>query len=371
MNQNQYVSVDWGEDQIDVASDIDLHDLGLDADSLEHGNSTWDDLWSSAKELASKELGYQCPADYLDHDNEPEQISLLQYDDYYIVSDWGEMTDGNGIPGSSSWLVTRNYNEAKKYYDSLKPFDNDPREEIKWAKSSELLQEYADDLWFDMKTCLYGDVLYNVKYRGFLIIEKAGSLNPQDVLGQIKRLNEFINMLRQHNIVLTALYKARREWNDNQRYYAFEFMRNGTEVDERGHIPSRMQGKTRFVLDYFKESWMKEIEQETAEDEPVPFQCPVCHDADGCEYDMITVNGAHSQRVPVQPEDTDADGRCVECGAKLGHFHHVCCSREKLPGSTLLLSQYWMIDQDDEPDIEYSSSSGGGSYDFTGYPGCC
>ena len=348
--------VEWYDDTIVVENDIDLHEIGLDEESLHNDDGKWDEILESATDLEYKDLGFENQADYLDHNNEQERAFLMRYDDLFIVADWGAVVDRNGCGGVYDWLVTRNEKEAREYFDSLELLSAPPQDEIKAAKNSEVLRPYSDEIWIDARTETFYGVQYNVKYKGFLIVEKAWDLDPLEIARQIRKLEEILNTLRKEDIVLIALYKEPREWNNNQRYYAFEFERNGWEVDEKAHIPSKLQGKVRFPLDYFQTAWIDEIKQESEGCVNDPYYCPVCDDPDGCSFDEIEINGSCSKRTPVQEEDTDSNGRCIECGARLGRPHHVGCNREKIPGKTLLLNQYWMIDQDDDPDITYIKS---------------
>lgn len=57
---------------------------------------------------------------------------------------------------------------------------------------------------------------------------------------------------------------------------------------------------------------------------------------DGCDAFPIEFNGKIYERVKVGDpgdfyEDASADTRCGDCGAKVGHYHHVGCDCERCP----------------------------------------
>ena len=71
------------------------------------------------------------------------------------------------------------------------------------------------------------------------------------------------NFTHKYGIKISDIYKERKEWNSNQRYYRIEFVDNtGTEESYRVHIPSAMQGIQRCTLSCVKdeqfEAFLKE-----------------------------------------------------------------------------------------------------------------
>ena len=66
-------------------------------------------------------------------------------------------------------------------------------------------------------------------------------------------------------------------------------------------------------------------------------KCPMCKremlSADGCGFSQIEDgNGKRYKRQRVGDEGwVEARGRCPDCGAKYGHFHHFGCDVERCP----------------------------------------
>ncbi len=53
--------------------------------------------------------------------------------------------------------------------------------------------------------------------------------------------------------------------------------------------------------------------------------------AAGCSFSHIKLNGRWVKRNKVTDYDVDERGRCYDCGAKLGRYHHIGCDHEKCP----------------------------------------
>jgi len=66
-------------------------------------------------------------------------------------------------------------------------------------------------------------------------------------------------------------------------------------------------------------------------------KCPDCgkdvNKSDGCDYSHIRYNGKEYERVKYESILSDSKGRCHDCGAKDGEYHHFfgMCDMEKCP----------------------------------------
>lgn len=65
-------------------------------------------------------------------------------------------------------------------------------------------------------------------------------------------------------------------------------------------------------------------------------KCKACGhymlEADGCTFAYIVMNsGKKAERIRVLPREAGQDGRCPDCGAKPGFFHHPECDIERCP----------------------------------------
>ncbi len=320
-------------------------------------------IFEDTEDLEEKEIGFSNECDYLDSHNEQDKVVLAKKDNFYIVYGAGEVVKDNGFDTDITQIVTNNYEEAKKYFDSIEPETENPKDKIREVR--EKLGELSESIWIDMKDNCFS-VYYNIKYRNRLLIEKAPDLDAEMIRQQAERYDNLDEELRKKGITISELYKAPREWNDNQRYYLFSFTTRSGEFDELAHIPSKMQHKMRLVLDYYKPSWLKEIAEEAAEElseeeQQEPYTCPLCGTGhpDGCGCKKIIFCGTKVQdRIPVEKEDTGADGRCRVCGAKIGQMHHIGCVAEHIPGRNIPMSKFWMIEQDDDGEITYVADNG-------------
>lgn len=57
--------------------------------------------------------------------------------------------------------------------------------------------------------------------------------------------------------------------------------------------------------------------------------------ANGCTIEFFEIDSKIYQRIPVSI--TDHEGRCPDCGAKLGHYHHYGCDQEVCPKCNIQL----------------------------------
>lgn len=59
-------------------------------------------------------------------------------------------------------------------------------------------------------------------------------------------------------------------------------------------------------------------------------ECPCCKremlTSEGCAFTHITINGKDYER-----ERWKGPGRCPDCAAAPGGYHHPCCDQEKCP----------------------------------------
>ena len=297
-------------------------------------------ILEDTEDLEEKEIGFSNECDYLNNGNEQDKVVLAKRDNFYIVYGTGEVVDDFGFDTDIIQIVTNNYEEAKKYFDSIELKTENPKDKIR--KVREKLGELSESIWIDIKDNGFG-VYYNIKYCDRLLIEKAQDLDAELIRQQAERYDNLDEELREKGITISDLYKAPRKWNDNQRYYLFSFTKGSDEFEELAHIPSKMQHKMRLVLDYYKPSWLEEIAEEAAEELPEeeqqePYTCPLCSTdhPDGCGCKKIIFCGTKVQdRIPVKKEDTGADGRCRVCGAKIGQMHHIGCVAEHIPGRNI------------------------------------
>lgn len=110
-------------------------------------------LFEDTEELEEKGLGFCNRSDYFDRDAEQERAVLAKTDKFYIVYGEGEITNGCGWDTIITQIVTNNYDEAKKYFDSLEPETVNPKDEIKEAR--EKLGDMSEYIWIDVKSDWY------------------------------------------------------------------------------------------------------------------------------------------------------------------------------------------------------------------------
>ena len=65
-------------------------------------------------------------------------------------------------------------------------------------------------------------------------------------------------------------------------------------------------------------------------------KCPACGgymlEANGCSFSHIKVDGKTLiKRYTVNTNEVDSRGRCFDCGAKIGFYHHPNCDVERCP----------------------------------------
>ena len=64
-------------------------------------------------------------------------------------------------------------------------------------------------------------------------------------------------------------------------------------------------------------------------------KCRVCGKemlrANGCEIAFVFCNEKKYLRETVEEYQADDKGRCYDCGAKVGFFHHWGCDQERCP----------------------------------------
>lgn len=53
--------------------------------------------------------------------------------------------------------------------------------------------------------------------------------------------------------------------------------------------------------------------------------------AAGCTFSYWKLNGRWVKRNKVTGDDVNEAGRCYDCGAVLGHYHHPGCDHERCP----------------------------------------
>jgi len=105
-----------------------------------------------------------------------------------------------------------------------------------------------------------------------LVLEKYRDLDVETVREAIKHYKEFQGKCEKRGLSVHSVYKKPREWNDNQRYYVFEFGNAYCNIEKEVHIPSSMQHKPRIVCDFMKRKIFDEVvaEADRIEEETRP-----------------------------------------------------------------------------------------------------
>ena len=287
--------------------------------------------------LKEKNNGYYNAYDaYYDNSASEEIVHLYEIpNNRYIVSGVPEISDGAGDVLSFSILITNSYDTALSYYESIPHMDYSINEQISLAHND--LDKEISGLWFDAKHGSYpGTYSWNIKKDYCLLIEKTKELNPEEIKEAVKKHQEFKSKCSAAGIRFVNYYKKPREWNNNQRYYVFEFFAGGKERQFEAHIPSKMQNKKRFPLDFFKPEWFDEMaDAEKKFMEAGGAQCEICNQhmlkANGCNMTKIKIHGKIFKRIPVSTNDVDLSGKCGDCGATVGYYHHFLCDMEICP----------------------------------------
>lgn len=157
-------------------------------------------------------------------------------------------------------LITKSKEEAIRFANDI-PRQNDPVE--KQIENMHAAINDIDGLYYDPKSDHW-----NVKYQRSMLIEKARELDGQEIRREVARFNAFTTDLEEnHGIHVISVYKKPRGWNDNQRYYVFELHAGSHYYEKEAHIPSNMQGKKRYPIDFFAQKWIAELEAQAKADE--------------------------------------------------------------------------------------------------------
>lgn len=138
-------------------------------------------IFEETEDLEEKEIGFSNECYYLNKDNEPDKVVLAKKDNFYIVYGVGEVVENDGFDTNIIQIVTNNYEEAKKYFDSIKPETENPKDKTREVR--EKLGELSESIWIDIKDNGFR-VYYNIKYCNRLLIEKAPDLDAELICQQ-------------------------------------------------------------------------------------------------------------------------------------------------------------------------------------------
>jgi hypothetical protein len=225
----------------------------FDEESLREDEYTLSELLENdeIEIIETKETGFPDRQFEKSKDDYEETHYLGKYNGKYLS--WrDEFIDG--IESDYQLKVFNTLEEAKIYFDSLERYPSAYEIADIFNKSNE---SYCLEVRYDH---------FDLYYENCLIAEYI-DLNSrmENVLHDaISQFEEFVNKVSKNKLYLCGIYKE-RGWNDNQRYYIFEFedeKENGMEKELKVHIPSvyqhRMRVSFNFLKDNYLESWLKE-----------------------------------------------------------------------------------------------------------------
>lgn len=182
---------------------------------------------------------------------EPGIISIFKYEDKFVLSVTEEHVDDDWMPAPKEfydYTVFDFYMDAKNRCLELQTKGIKPGK----AQIAECLSKVKFSNAIDIQPCDRAyRVDFNVYYGDDLLIEHMRGLYPDYINKCVQTYTDFCE---KYGICITSIYKERREWNSNQRYYRMEFTdKTGIEKSYRIHIPSATQGAQRCTIDCIKE----------------------------------------------------------------------------------------------------------------------
>ena len=127
-------------------------------------------IFEDTEDLEEKEIGFSNERYYLNKDNEQDKVVLAKKDNFYIVYGVGEVVENDGFDTDIIQIVTNNYEEAKKYFDSIEPETENPKDKIREVR--EKLGDLSKSIWIDIKDNCFS-VYYNIKYCNRLVTFSA------------------------------------------------------------------------------------------------------------------------------------------------------------------------------------------------------
>lgn len=222
--------------------------------------SFYDEAIENGEEVEFFEFFYneQCA---FANDGKPAVLTIINYEGKYIVSIDGDSENSEEVYSLPEDFYDRTiyetYAEAKQHCLEILSMGIKPGKE----QIAECISQVTDSdhVFIESYKQLYG-VDFNVYYNGQLLVEHMRGLYPEVINEAIQIYKNFTH---KYGIKISDIYKERKEWNSNQRYYRIEFVDNtGTEESYRVHIPSAMQGIQRCTLSCVKdeqfEAFLKE-----------------------------------------------------------------------------------------------------------------
>lgn len=179
----------------------------------------------------------------------PQTLHISKYKEKYFF--WIQeccVSDYTDDP-VEDFMVFNTLEEARRCRDSYPKGEKPIKEQIYDCKDA-----IEGDIWIDVKgdPASYGSYsCFNVKYRQDLLIEYLRDLSDIEYIKkEIQRYKEIRDTLEKEDASLTEIYKPRREWNSNIRYYTFVISFMGEQKEYTVQIFKKYQHQTRSTLDF-------------------------------------------------------------------------------------------------------------------------
>lgn len=207
----------------------------------------WEAVAEESEELEAGTYGFRTEKTAFNSAAEPASVFLVKYKEKYIVYTSDEYDGSGDAIDDLNFLehdIFDDYEKAYKYYQSLlgRGFLSG-KEQIKNCKAE--LDE-PDLIYIKARVGIYDNANFSIYYRGMLIMEHAGRLDPRKIN---QAVIDFKNFCISNNLQINEIRKE-RPWNSNQRYYVISLYKDN--YDENiiyVHIPSSLQGRERNVVD--------------------------------------------------------------------------------------------------------------------------
>ena len=201
------------------------------------------------EELRCEPYGYLSEYGAFCNDRAPAYIFMHKYHEKYVVWICDEMTNGSGSDYIPECNIFDTKGEADSYFDSLVGEGiKDGEEQIEECLKN--VTEPNKIIIRPESSGIYYNVDFRVYYQHQLIIEHMSTLSSEAINNAIA---QYKNYCRENQIEIINIYKM-RPWNSNQRYYVIEYYdRKSNENHYMNiHIPSKMQGRQRTVIELIK-----------------------------------------------------------------------------------------------------------------------
>lgn len=221
------------------------HEIGIyDEDDF------WEAVVDESEELETGVYGFRSERTAFNSDAEPALVFLVKYKEKYIVYTNDEYDGSGDAIDDLNFLehdIFDDYEKAYKYYQSLLGCGFlSGKEQIKNCKAE--LDE-PNLIYIKARVGIYDDANFSIFYRSMLIMEHVGRLDPQKIN---QAVIDFKNFCISNHLQINEIRKE-RPWNSNQRYYVISLYRdNENEKIIYVHIPSKLQGRERNIVDLIK-----------------------------------------------------------------------------------------------------------------------